>query len=98
MNKKAIKRKSSPSSPAKVLRELRLKKGWSQEELAYVVDMAPANLSNIETGRTRLGEDRAILFAAALGVQPEVLLFPKGYQRKGFASKIRAIKQRVKHL
>ena len=50
-------------TPGEVVKELRVKKGWSQALLAEVTDMAVPNLSNIERGRSRLGEDRAILLA-----------------------------------
>jgi transcriptional regulator with XRE-family HTH domain len=67
---------------------LRKKKGWTQAVLADITGIAVANISNIENGRSRLGEDRAIFIAEALGVKPEFLLFPNGYRRENLKERI----------
>lgn len=85
-------------APGEVLKELRLKKGWSQAVLAEVSGMAVSNISNIERCRSRLGEDRAILLAEALGVKPEFLLFPNGFERKDLEPRLQAIRLRLKML
>lgn len=85
-------------TPGQVIRELRTKKGWSQAILAEITGMAVSNLSNIENGRSRLGEDRAILLAEALGVKPEFILFPNGFERKDLESKLQRIRQKLKNL
>jgi plasmid maintenance system antidote protein VapI len=54
-----------------------MKKEWTQKTLSEINDIAVANISNIESDRSRLGEERAIILAAALGVRPEFILFPK---------------------
>ncbi len=53
-------------TPGEVVKELRLKKGWTQAVLSEIVDIAVSNLSNIERNRSRLGEDRAILLPKPL--------------------------------
>ena len=53
-------------TPGMVVRELREKKGWTQALLAQVTGMAISNISNLERGRSRLGEDRAILMAVEI--------------------------------
>lgn len=85
-------------TPGKVIKELRLKKGWSQATLADLVGMAPANLSNIEAGRSSLGDVRAILLAEALGVKPEFLLFPNGFEREDLKPKINSIRKKLRNL
>ena len=67
-------------SSGEVVKELRLKKGWTQKVLSEITGMAVANISNIEDGRSNRREERAILLAEALGVKPEFILFPSaGY-------------------
>jgi len=82
-------------TPGEVVRELRRKKNWSQATLAEVVGMAISNLSNIERGRSRLGEDRAIILAEALGVKPEFLLFPNGFEREDLKPKLRRVRTKL---
>lgn len=96
MNQKRIRR--AVLTPGQVLRELRQKKGWTQAVLAQITGIAVSNLSNIESGRSRLGEDRAILLAQGLGVRPEFLLFPNGFEREDLKPRLREIQKRVKRL
>lgn len=83
-------------SPGEVVKELRLKKGWTQKTLSEITGMAVANISNIESGRSNLGEERSILLAAAFSVKPEFILFPNGFEREELRSKIEAIRAKVK--
>lgn len=84
--------------PGEVVKELRLKKGWTQSTLSEIVGIAVSNLSNIERNRSRLGEDRAILLAEALGVKPEFLLFPNGFERDDLRPRIRKIRKKLAKL
>ena len=60
----------------KRIRELRMVKGWSQQELAYRVGMEKSNLSVIETGKSNPQLLTICKIACALGVQPlEVFQF-----------------------
>jgi transcriptional regulator with XRE-family HTH domain len=60
--------------------------------------MAVSNISNIESGRSRLGEERAILLAEALGVRPEFILFPNGFERNDLEPKLRLIRKKLRDL
>ena len=91
----SVRKKRIILTPGEVLRELRHKKGWTQSTLSEIVGMAVSNLSNIETGRSRLGEDRAILLAEALGVVPSLLLFPNGFEREDLRPRIRSIRKKL---
>ncbi|MDZ4677627.1 MAG: helix-turn-helix transcriptional regulator [Oligoflexia bacterium] len=85
-------------TPGQVVKELRHKKEWSQKILSNITGIAVANLSNIESGRSRLGEDRAILIAEALGVKPEFILFPNGFKREDLQQKLESIRKKLRHL
>lgn len=82
--------------PSEVVKELRLKKGWTQKVLSEITGMAVANISNIESGRSNLGEERAILLAEAFGVKREFILFPNGFEREDLRSKLEAIRAKVR--
>ena len=81
-----------------VLKELRKNKEWSQATLSEITGIAVSNLSNLESGRSRLAEDRAILMAQALGVKPEFLLFPNGFEREDLKPKLKQIQKNIKKL
>lgn len=85
-------------TPAQVVKELRLKKGWTQNILSEITGIAVANISNIESGRSRLGEDRATLIAKALGVEPQFILFPNGFERDDLKPRLEMIARKLKQL
>lgn len=93
---KNTKRTSIILKPGEVVKELRLKKGWSQQVLSEISGIAVTNLSNIERGKSRLGEDRAVVLAAALGVKPEFLIFPNGFERPDLKNKLAEVRTRKK--
>lgn len=57
----------------KRIKELRLKKGLSQEQLAELVDIAERNISKIECGTNFLRADKIPKLSRALDVQPHEL-------------------------
>jgi transcriptional regulator with XRE-family HTH domain len=85
-------------TPGEVVRELRLKKNWSQQILSQITGIAVSNISNLERGISRIGDDRAILLAEALGVKPEFILFPNGFIREDLKEKIEKIRKNLKAL
>ncbi len=85
-------------TPSQVVKELREKHGWTQAILSELTGIAVSNISNIENGKSRLGEDRAILIATAFGVKPEFILFPNGFERPDLKSKVKKIKQKLDKL
>jgi len=63
-------------SPIKVrVREIRLRMGWSQQELADRAGVSQASIANLESGNTRRVDfDMLDAIAEALGVQPGDLI------------------------
>jgi len=84
-------------TPHQVVKELRVKKGWTQGILSKITGIAVSNISNIEKGRSRLGEDRAILLAKAFGVRPDFILFPNGFEREDLKPRLNLISKRLQH-
>lgn len=85
-------------TPGNVVKELRLKKGWTLKQLSEITLMAVTNLSSIENNKSRISDDRAIILAAAFEVKPEFILFPYGYVREDLRTKIELVKKRVRLL
>ena len=90
-----MRKKRITLTPGEVVKELRLKKGWTQATLGEITDIAVSNLSNIEHNRSRLGEDRAILIAEAFGVKPEFILFPNGFEREDLRRRLEKIHKKL---
>lgn len=57
----------------KKIRELRLAKGWTQEELAEQTGLHPTYIGGVERGQRNLGLDNILKIARALGEQPSAL-------------------------
>jgi ribosome-binding protein aMBF1 (putative translation factor) len=58
----------------------RLKRGWSQQDLAYHARMAVSDVCRIERGWMRPYPRHATRLAAALGLTPDQLLERVGFQ------------------
>lgn len=55
------------------IREIRERKGWTQDDLAREARMSKSFLSEIETGKRSLGTETLLKVAAALGASVEYL-------------------------
>ena len=60
-----------------VIRILREKKGWTQEELARRSRISATNLSMLENDRLDIGKKRTEHLARAFGVHPAIIMFPE---------------------
>ncbi len=60
-----------------VIRILREKKEWTQDELARRSGISPTNLSMLENDRVDIGKKRAEQLAQAFGVHPAIIMFPE---------------------
>lgn len=52
----------------------RIKKGITQEAIADIIDITPAHMSNVETGKTKVSLPTLIQIANALNVSVDFLL------------------------
>lgn len=51
-----------------------------QDDMAHACKISQANLSAIEQGRREVGSRLALRLAAFMGMSPDVVLYPKGYE------------------
>jgi transcriptional regulator with XRE-family HTH domain len=56
------------------LKEQRLRRGWTQQDLAYHARMAAADVSRIESGRLKPYPSQLARLARVLGITPEELM------------------------
>jgi transcriptional regulator with XRE-family HTH domain len=76
------------------IREVRLRRGWSQGDLAKRLDRTQTAVSYWESGRRTLGVDELVEVAVALGV-PVSELLPDTAHRRPVAAMLRAVAERL---
>jgi transcriptional regulator with XRE-family HTH domain len=81
MPKKMSDLKGPVLSPGGLVRAMRTSFGLTMRELSEITKIPEPNLSDIENGKTEIGVKRAVLLAGAFGVEPEQIMFPRGYVR-----------------
>ena len=70
----------------RMVRELRLLRGWSQEQLAERANSSPKHVGRIERGQVNVGLDGLAALARALSVNiGDLLSEPRGRQPRGAA-------------
>ena len=85
------------STPGQIVRAFRTNFCLTLRELEYVTGISYTNLSAIEHDRIEIGVRRAVLIAAAFGIDPGRILFPRGYLRPDHrdAERVRSRAKRV---
>jgi transcriptional regulator with XRE-family HTH domain len=84
--------KQISASPGAVIKAFRNNFNITQKELAAVTGIAETNLSSIENDKLEIGLKRAVLIAAAFGIDPALILFPDGYE-SSYGKDIKAVQQ-----
>jgi transcriptional regulator with XRE-family HTH domain len=84
---------AQPNSGIRI-RQLRLGKGLSQQDLADQVGLSEDQISNIERGRSRVGEPTFVLLTRALDVEKLSLL---DYTGNDAFTKAGGLKARAQH-
>ncbi len=85
------------STPGRVVRAFRKNFGITLEELEKITGISQSNLSAIENDKIELGVRRAELLAAALGLEPSVILFPQNREGR-LAKELKEIRTRAKRI
>ena len=80
------------TTPGGVIKAFRKNFQITQQELAEVTGIAEANLSVIENDKIEIGVKRAVLIAAALGIDPSLILFPSGFEGS-YSKDVKAVQQ-----
>ena len=62
------------SKPGMLLRGLRVREGYTQEQLAQLIDVTQANLSKMELGKRPIGKEMAKRIAKQFGINYQRLL------------------------
>jgi len=72
--------KQTKTTPGGVIKSFRKNFQITQQELVQVTGIAETNISSIENDKIEIGIKRAVLIAAAFGIDPASILFPNGFE------------------
>jgi len=67
-------------STGELIKAFRENFGIKQDDMAHACKISQANLSAIEQGRREVGSRLALRLAAFMGMSPDVILYPSGYE------------------
>lgn len=67
--------KDSEKSAGEILHDFRVKRGWTQDQLAIISGVCQQNISYYEKGIRKIGLKAARKLGAAFGISPGVFLF-----------------------
>jgi transcriptional regulator with XRE-family HTH domain len=83
---KALKDPAKVFKPAEttgsLIRSFRANFEISQDEMAFACGLSQANLSAIENDRREVGTRVALKLSAFMGLAPEIILYPNGYDKQ----------------
>jgi transcriptional regulator with XRE-family HTH domain len=97
--KKAAKRPvdlfKAAESTGDLIKAFRTNFGIKQDDMAHACKISQANLSAIEKNRREVGPRIALRLAAFMGLSPDVILYPNGYEAEPEYQEVRERYQRI---
>lgn len=104
LTKKPIDIFKAAKTTGDLIKVFRANFGIKQDDMAYACKISQANFSAIEQNRREVGPRIALKLAAFMGLSPEVVLYPNGYEaepdykevRERFASLV-PVASKAKH-
>jgi transcriptional regulator with XRE-family HTH domain len=79
----------SAKSTGELIKAFRTNFEIKQDEMAQACQISQANLSAIEQGRREVGARLALRLAAFMGLSPDIVLYPNGYEAEPEYMKVR---------
>ena len=79
-SKKPIDLFKGAKSTGELIKAFRANFEIKQDDMAHACRISQANLSAIEQGRREVGARLALRLAAFMGMSPDVVLYPNGYE------------------
>lgn len=84
--------KQVKTTPGGVIKAFRKNFQLTQHELAEMTGLTHTNISALENNRIEIGIKRAVLIAAAFGIDPSLILFPNGFEAS-YGKDVKAVRQ-----
>jgi transcriptional regulator with XRE-family HTH domain len=70
----------------------------SQDEMAFACGISQANLSSIEHCRRDVGPRVALRLSAFMGIAPEIILYPNGFEQEPEFKEVVQRKEQIKNI
>lgn len=93
--KKAIDFFKAAKSTGELIKAFRTSFNIKQDDMAHACKISQANLSAIEKNRREVGPRIALRLAAFMGLSPDVILYPSGYEAEPEYQEVRERYHRV---
>lgn len=94
-NKKPIDLFKAAKSTGDLIKAFRANFDIKQDDMAHACKISQANLSAIERNRREVGPRIALRLAAFMGVSPDVILYPSGYEAEPEYQEVRERYHRI---
>lgn len=69
-----------------------------QDQMAFACGISQANLSAIENGRRDVGPRIALRLSAYMGISPEIILYPNGFEKESEFKEVKKRKEKIKDM
>lgn len=69
-----------------------------QDEMAFACGISQANLSAIENGRREVGPRIALRLSAYMGLSPEIILYPNGFDAEPEFKEVKKRKEKIESI
>lgn len=69
-----------------------------QDDMAFACGISQANLSAIENGRRDVGPRIALRLAAFMGLSPEIILYPNGFDEEPEFKEVKKRKEKLESI
>ena len=69
-----------------------------QDEMAFACGILQANLSAIENGRREVGPRIALRLSAYMGLSPEIILYPNGFDAEPEFKEVKKRKEKIESI
>ena len=94
-NKKPIDLFKAAKSTGDLIKAFRANFDIKQDDMAHACKISQANLSAIEKNRREVGPRIALRLAAFMGLSPDVILYPSGYEAEPEYQEVRERYHRI---
>ncbi len=87
-----------PTSTGQLVKAWRTNFEIPQDHMAFACGISQANLSAIENGRREVGPKVALRLSSFMGVSPDIILYPNGFDTEPEFLEVQKRKNKIKNM
>jgi transcriptional regulator with XRE-family HTH domain len=88
----------SAETTGNLIKSWRINFDVPQDDMAFACGISQANLSSIENNRRDVGSRVALRLSAFMGIAPEIILYPKGFEQEPEFKEVIRRKEKIKNI